>query len=148
MARPKPIYPVGWKEFSRYIRFDVAQGRCQCTGECGLHKTHPGPRRCVERDATPAQWARGMVVLTVAHLCHCDPLCAEESHVKACCQRCHLRIDIPLHRQHMAETRRQALEAQGQLTFLVIQDERTKGHAWTRHKAQSPSPIQAHNSGN
>ena len=119
MARPKPIYPPTWKAFSRMIRYERAQGQCECEGSCGLHRTHPGPRRCVERDREPAQWAQGMVVLTVAHHCECDPPCAEATHVRALCQRCHLRVDIPLHMKHAAETRRLAKEAFGQLTFLV-----------------------------
>jgi|SRR5882672_7609000 len=118
MRRLKPQYPPQWKALSRAIRFERAQGQCECTGECGLHRTHPGPRRCVERDKHPAQWARGIVVLTVAHLCACEPLCAEASHVKAMCNRCHLRVDIPLHMRHLAESRRQEKEALGQLSFL------------------------------
>jgi len=120
--RKKPIYPAGWKAFSRAIRFEVAQGRCQCEGECGLHRTHPGPRRCVEMNGQPAQWARGVVVLTVAHLCACDPPCIEPSHVKAMCQRCHIRTDIPLHTKHVAETRRLGKQQAGQLTFLEDDD--------------------------
>lgn len=118
MSRPKPRYPSQWKEFSWSIRFARAQGQCECTGECGLHRTHPGPRRCVERNQEPALWARGTVILTVAHLCSCEPLCAEESHVKGMCQKCHLLTDLPLHQRHAAETRRQAKEALGQLSFL------------------------------
>lgn len=118
LARKRPIYPPNWREVSRSIRFDRAQGRCECTGECGLHRTHPGPRRCVERDQQPALWARGIVILTVAHTCPCEPLCADPSHLLACCQRCHIRIDIPLHLKHAAETRRLDKEAQGQLCFL------------------------------
>ena len=118
MARQKPIYPSNWKEFSQYIRLERAQGRCECSGQCGLHKTHPGPRRCLEQDRTPAVFAQGLVVLTVAHLCTCDPLCAESTHVLAMCQRCHLRMDAPLHRQHRAETRRREKEVLGQCTFL------------------------------
>lgn len=113
-------YPANWQAFSHFVRFERAQGQCECTGECGLHRTHPGPRRCVERDREPAKWANGLVVLTVAHLCDCEPPCAIESHVKAMCNRCHLRTDIPLHTRHMAETRRLALEAQGQITFLEV----------------------------
>lgn len=119
MPRPKPIYPSNWQAFSRYIRFERAQGRCECLGQCGLHRTHPGPRRCVERDRQPAQWARGIVILTVGHLCQCEPLCAEESHCRALCNRCHLRVDIPLHMRHGAETRRQEKECLGQLSFLA-----------------------------
>ena len=66
----------------------------------------------------PAVWAHGLVVLTVAHLCTCDPLCAEPSHLKAMCNRCHLRVDMPLHQRHAAETRRREREAMGQTTFL------------------------------
>ena len=105
MPRPKPIYPANWKAFSHYIRYTRAQGRCECYGLCGLHRTHPGPRRCVERNHEPAQWAKGRVVLTVAHLCTCDPPCIEPQHVKALCNRCHLRVDVDLHQRHAAETR-------------------------------------------
>ena len=120
MGRPKPTYPQGWQAFSRMIRFERAQGQCECTGLglCGLHCTHPGPRRCVERDGQPAIWAKGTIILTVAHVCLCEPLCMEESHCLACCNRCHLRIDIPLHMKHAAETRRFAKEAAGQLFLL------------------------------
>lgn len=120
MARPKPIYPPTWKTFSQTMRYERAQGQCECIGEYGLHRTHPGPRRCVERDRQPAQWARGLVVLTVAHLCDCVPPCVIAAHVKAMCNRCHLRTDVPLHMKHMAESRRQEHEALGQLTFLPI----------------------------
>jgi hypothetical protein len=123
MARPKPLYPPQWASVSRFIRYERAQGQCECTGAglCGLHCTHPGPRRCVEQDRCPAVWAHGRVVLTVAHLCRCVPLCAEPSHLLACCQRCHLRIDRALHVSHAAETRRLTCEALGQLplAFLV-----------------------------
>jgi hypothetical protein len=120
VKRGKPIYPPGWKAFSVAIRYARAEGQCECTGECGLHKTHPGPRRCVERDRTAAIWAKGIVVLTVAHLCRCEPLCADERHVKAMCNRCHLRTDIPLHRQHTAEQRRRERETLGQTSFLDL----------------------------
>ena len=115
MARPKPHYPKEWKMFSRQIRVERAQGQCECLGSCGLHRTHPGPRRCVERDRQPARWASGIVILTVAHLCDCDPLCARADHVGAFCNRCHLRTDMLLHQRHAAETRRLAKEAAGQL---------------------------------
>ena len=108
-------YPPDWK-ISRHIRFDVAKGQCQCAGECGLHKDHPGPRRCEEMDRQPAKWARGIVVLTVAHLdykggpCRCKAetgkKCGIPEHLKAMCNRCHLRIDMPHHRKHALDTRR------------------------------------------
>jgi hypothetical protein len=59
-------YPDNWRKFSGYIRHIVAQRQCMCTSECGLHREHPGPRRCVERHLEPAVWARGRVILTVA----------------------------------------------------------------------------------
>lgn len=126
-------YPRCWEAFSLDIRTNRAQGQCECTGIelitglplCGLHCTHPGPRRCVEVNHTPAVWARGRVILTVAHICHlftgklCEPLCADPFHCIAACQRCHTRIDSTLHALHAAETRRARKEAAGQLTFLA-----------------------------
>ncbi len=105
-------YPKDWKAISARIRFDRAQGRCECTGECGLHITTPGPRRCTEQHGKPATWAKGKVILTVAHLdgpggpCTCPDPCGIDHHLKAMCQRCHLRYDLPRHRANAAETRR------------------------------------------
>ncbi len=108
-------YPADWEEFSRYIRFVRADGRCECTGECGLHRTNPGPRRCTERHGEKAIWARGKVILTVAHLnhaggaCQCEPRCAILTHVKAMCQTCHLRLDHPRHIANARRNRRSKL---------------------------------------
>lgn len=110
-------YPPEWDQFSARIRFGRAAGRCECEGECGLHRTHPGPRRCTETNGAPATWARGKIMLTVAHLCDCAPPCAIDDHVKACCQRCHLRIDVPLHVRNASSTRRRRLEEAGQQTL-------------------------------
>ena len=107
-------YPADWGNFSNRIRFGRAKGQCECTGECGLHQASmfkPGPRRCVEQNGDAALWAKGLVVLTVAHLnapdgpCSCEPRCAIEEHVKAMCQRCHLRYDIDRHVRHRVEKR-------------------------------------------
>lgn len=119
MKRPRPCYPAGWKDFSRHIRYERAEGRCECLGHCGLHRTHPGPRRCVERDQQRAVWAHGIIVLTVAHLCSCDPPCIDAGHCLALCNRCHLRVDVPLHQRHAAETRRLAKQEAGQLALLA-----------------------------
>ena len=97
-------YPEGWYEFSQQIRFDRAGGRCEYEGECGLHQTNPGPRRCTEIHGAWADFAAGRIVLTVAHLCQCEPLCAISEHVKAMCQRCHNRVDIPFRAKHRATT--------------------------------------------
>ena len=94
-------YPKDWKKISLSIR-ERAGNRCECIGECGLHGVEG---RCTELNGEPAKWARGKIVLTVAHLDHtpenCDP-----SNLKAMCQRCHLRYDLALHVQHSRETRR------------------------------------------
>ncbi len=114
MTMDRASYPKDWDAFSKRIRFEVAQGRCQCVGECGLHGRsllHPEPRRCVEVDGEAAKWAKGKIMLTVAHLnapggpCQCHPLCSIETHVKAMCQRCHLRYDVDLHVRHRTEKR-------------------------------------------
>jgi hypothetical protein len=112
----KARYPKDWNEISRRIRYDRAKGQCECEGECGLHRTNPGPRRCIERDREDAIWAKGKVMLTVAHLDYdggpCDCLertgekCGIESHLKAMCNRCHLRIDVKQHQRNAAATRR------------------------------------------
>lgn len=116
MKQMKPIYADNWREVSRFIRFERAKGQCECEGECGLHRTNPGPRRCVERNGEPAVWAGGKVILTVAHLdaegdiCRCYAetgiKCAIPEHLKAMCNRCHLRYDSKQHQRNAAATRR------------------------------------------
>ena len=101
-------YPKNWKSISLEIR-KRSGNRCECWGECGLHNgqdlidSYNG--RCREYNKTKARFARGMVVLTVAHLCH-KTKCARRSHLKAMCQRCHLRYDTDLHIKHAKETRK------------------------------------------
>lgn len=99
-------YPKNWREVRDRI-IARSGGQCECEGECGLHRSTPGPRRCIERQGTPARWAKGLVVLTVAHLDHAPENCAAEN-LKAMCQRCHLRYDVPHHRKNAALTRRAA----------------------------------------
>lgn len=106
-------YSPTWHTLSRFIRDRRAQGQCECQSECGLHRTHPGPRRCIERNGEPAQYARGRIVLTVAHLCH-DTTCTDISHLRAMCQRCHLRYDALYHKANAARTRLRVLESHGQ----------------------------------
>jgi hypothetical protein len=86
-------YPANWETFTHSIKHGRAADRCECTGECGLHQANPHVRRCVEVHGQPARYFKGRVILTTAHLCNCDPPCAIGSHVKAMCQRCHLRMD-------------------------------------------------------
>lgn len=98
-------YPKDWKAISARIKARSG-GRCECQGECGLHPPNPLPRRCIERQGELATYARGTVVLTVAHLGDPSPENCADDNLKAMCQRCHLRYDGPLHRAHAAETRR------------------------------------------
>ena len=93
-------YPSEW----RVIRADIIARsgmRCECQGECGLHHR----RRCSERHGEMAAWAKGRVVLTVAHLDHTPENCAADN-LKAMCQRCHLRYDVVHHQRNAATTRR------------------------------------------
>jgi hypothetical protein len=92
-------YPANWPQFSASIRFARARGQCECTGQCGLHTHARSDKRCLEQHGTPAHFAKGKIVLTTAHLCHCNPPCVDPNHVIAACQRCHLRIDAPLKAQ-------------------------------------------------
>ena len=107
-------YPANWEEISRQVK-ERAGNQCQCAGECGLHRTNPGPRRCIERNGQPAKWAKGKIVLTVAHLnahdgpCQCEPLCGNPEHLKAMCNRCHLRYDLDHHKKNARRTRRSKL---------------------------------------
>jgi hypothetical protein len=112
----KARYPKDWKLISLAIR-ERSGGRCECEGECGLHakRVSGDVRRCAEKNGLKARYAKGKVVLTVAHLDHtpenCDP-----SNLKAMCQRCHLRYDIA----HHAKTRRKTRDAMtGQLSLGV-----------------------------
>jgi hypothetical protein len=102
-------YPPDWKAISRRIR-DRSGGQCECLGECGLHRTTGGPRRCCERNGELAKWAKGKIVLTVAHLNHIESDCRDEN-LKALCQRCHLRYDVDHHKKNSAETRRRKKES-------------------------------------
>lgn len=89
----KHLYHKSWKVFSSGIRLIRAEGRCECTGECGLEHPAPLGPRCAERNGKKALRANGRVFLSVAHLCDCSPPCIIAAHVKAMCQRCHLRTD-------------------------------------------------------
>jgi hypothetical protein len=94
------LYAENWHEFSRQIRFDRAQNRCeQCDAE--NYKPHP---------VTGSK-----VILTVAHMdapgdvCQCEKetgrKCANPTHVLALCQRDHLRYDGKRHAFNARRTR-------------------------------------------
>lgn len=97
---PEGTYPDNWKEISLEIR-DRADGQCECTGECALHRGN----RCLELDHSIAQFAQGEVILTVAHMNHCKSDCRPEN-LKAMCNTCHLRYDLNLHARNAFENRR------------------------------------------
>ncbi|SLE67313.1 Uncharacterised protein [Mycobacteroides abscessus subsp. massiliense] len=52
-------YPKDWPEISRRIRFERAQGRCECEGEC-LRGTHLD--RCPNVNGRPAYGTGSRVV--------------------------------------------------------------------------------------
>lgn len=97
----KHRYGADWAEFSLYIRFDRAGGRCECEGECG--RGHDG--RCPNCHSYPAYGTGSKVILTVAHLTH-EPECRDEDKVKAMCQGCHLHYDRTHHAETAYRTRR------------------------------------------
>lgn len=112
MGRIRETYPAEWKNVVAAVR-TRSGGRCECCGECGLHHG----RRCAELGGSNARWARGKVVLTTAHMCKCDPLCAIQAHLKGMCNRCHLRIDVDLHIARRRRNARMRAEIAGQLSL-------------------------------
>ena len=95
------LYPSNWKEISQQIR-QRSGGQCECEGKCGLH-SHP-KRRCTELHNEMALYAKGKVILTVAHLNH-DPGDCRDENLKAMCNRCHLRYDTEHHQANARKTR-------------------------------------------
>ena len=106
MPANRAHYPPDWPAISAAIRARSG-GQCECAGECGLHRG----RRCTERHGEPARFARGRVILTVAHLDR-DPAGTDPTRLRAMCQRCHLRYD---HEQHMRNARATRKRRSGQL---------------------------------
>lgn len=98
----KGRYPSNWREISFRIRFERAEGRCECEGECG----HDHGGRCEARHGEPHPVTESKVVLTTAHLNHTPEDCRDEV-LKAMCQRCHLAYD----REHHASSRRKRADA-------------------------------------
>ena len=124
------LYPKNWKA----IRAEVmgrAGDRCECVGECGLHQPKyptccllkapelccdtPVKWRCVEVHGDGAKWAKGKIILTIAHLNH-KTKDNRRKNLKALCQRCHLRMDHKIHMAHAALTRDRK---KGQMRFAI-----------------------------
>lgn len=105
-------YPANWTAISKRIRFERAEGRCECRGECGYD--HSGiaftGARCeqVHGEAITGNARGSKVVLTVAHLDH-NPTNSDDENLKAMCQRCHLAYDLELHAQTRARGRGEPL---------------------------------------
>jgi hypothetical protein len=111
-------YPDNWVEISQYIRFERAGGRCECTGECGLHEG-----RCKALHGQPHPVTGSRVILTTAHIGEGtgdkhDKMDCRPENLKAMCQRCHLIFDLPEHIHNANVTRhskqRQAAVEAGQ----------------------------------
>jgi hypothetical protein len=100
-ADRKKFYPPEWKQISYRIRFVRAEGRCECTGECGID--HGG--RCTAVHGLPHPVNGKRVVLTTAHLNHIESDCRDEN-LAGMCQWCHLAYD----REHHVATRRARTE--------------------------------------
>jgi hypothetical protein len=100
-------YPDDWPELSAYIRFDRAEGRCECDGRCGDAQCHGlAHGRCNAEHGKPHPVNGKRTVLTCAHLNH-RPEERGEDELAAFCARCHLYYD----REHHASSRREAAEA-------------------------------------
>ena len=88
-------YPKDWPEINRRIRFGRSGGRCECTGECGLHHG----QRCEAQHGCEHPHTQAIVVLTVAHLPGREIEQCGDDDLKAMCQRCHNRMDAPERRR-------------------------------------------------
>lgn len=98
-------YPKDWKLISMRIRFERAENRCECAGDCGTdHSSEPfnvqygryPSARCTAFNYFEHPITGSKVVLTVAHLDHAPENC-DLKNLKAMCQRCHLRYDSKMH---------------------------------------------------
>lgn len=128
-------YPAYWEEFSRRIRAERAGNECEACGvknyAVGVWEQEGFRELIVAGDYRSARTIADsgnrelpkyapraiVIVLTVAHLCECDPICADEKHVLALCQACHNRRDAPMCARHAAITR--AKRNDGRRTLLA-----------------------------
>jgi hypothetical protein len=108
-------YPEDWRAISDRIRFDRAEGRCECAGECGRHALASlDDGRCPNRHGMPAYGTGSKVVLTTAHLDHTPENC-EDDNLKAMCQGCHLHYDKDHHAATRAASKAAAVARSGQM---------------------------------
>ncbi|MHC4717454.1 MAG: hypothetical protein ACYS5V_10825 [Planctomycetota bacterium] len=117
--RPENLdrYPPDWPLISDRIRFERAEGRCECLGECG--NDHGG--RCAAEHNRRHPVTDSLVTLTTGHLDHQPEnsdnpgdvfilLPLAHSNLRAWCQRCHLTHDREIHAANAAETRERQRE--------------------------------------
>jgi len=97
-------YPKDWKAISYRIRFERAEGRCECHGECGKHVKGV---RCEGRHGHKNPRTGRTICLTTAHLDHTPENCSDDN-LRAMCNFCHLSLDA----EHHAATRRATKEAE------------------------------------
>ncbi len=116
------LYPGGSLRSAEWLAIRAAilgraGGRCECRGECGRdHTGDPASLwwpahipaahgRCPALHDEPHPLTGSRVVLTVAHLDH-DPGHNAPDNLRAMCQRCHNRYDMPRRRANARLTRR------------------------------------------
>ena len=115
----RPLYPPHWRELSRRVRFERAQGHCQA-----CQRPHLVQLRCLpdgrwfdegtntwrDRRGRDARWPdlvdatrlrTTRVVLAAAHL-DSNPSNNRLANLRALCQRCHMLHDRP---HHLAQRR-------------------------------------------
>ena len=85
----RDLYPANWREISRDIRFNRADGCCEFCGAVN-YTEHPT--------------TGSIVVLTVAHLDH-NPANCDYDNLKALCEKCHNAYD----REHRYHSRRHTM---------------------------------------
>lgn len=109
-------YPPDWKAISTRLRNQRAGNVCEHPG-CGvsnrtwIYRKTGNLEQWTPADGPYAQGGPGLqpaikVVLTVAHVCGCRPLCGREDHLVVLCQLHHLRLDARQHGTNSRETRR------------------------------------------
>jgi hypothetical protein len=118
-------YPANWPSFSLHIRHGRARDRCECRGECGTD--HGGRCRAINGQRKFYTVGGSVIFSTVwlstGHLwkdaCSCEERCAIASHVKAFCQRCHLKFDVEMRVEHARATRQARKDARRPLLVGV-----------------------------
>ena len=120
----KARYPANWKEISLRIRARAGEACEWCKAPNGelIDRSRDGESYMVmdgrvfrATNGEPLGMCRGSewpscgrltkVVLTVAHLDHTPENCADDN-LKALCQRCHNRYDMPMRKAGIADRSR------------------------------------------